>query len=468
MWPNSVSNSPEVTPSTFMKSPRRLFAVITLGAAVAAMAALAPTTSAFAQEKEKGPKNSPALAKPLKEANDDIKAKKYSEAITKLKAAEGMSGKTPADQYIIDQMLSFSYIKTQQYGDAAKYLEAQLDSGMVPQADQAMLVKQLATINYQLKNYDKSIDFGNRAIKGGYADEQIRTIVGQSYYLKGDWKNTLKFEEDIVNQQIKAGQTPSLESLQLVYSACQKLQDEACMTRSMEKLVQYYPKPEEWAQLLYGMRKETTSNEADLLQTYRLMLDTDVLKEGSDYTEMAELALDAGSPGEAQHVLEKAMAKTPPVFADQRSKDRAQRLLETAKKRAASDQAGLAKLETEANAAPTGEKNVAVGRAYLGYEQYDKAADQLAKGLEKGSVKNEQDARLMLGIAQLKAGHKDDASKTFKSVKGDAALERLANLWNLRAKQGNAPAVSQSQTHKTKGSKVSQNHQKAAHPREGA
>jgi tetratricopeptide (TPR) repeat protein len=446
-----------------MKPPARLIAAVILGAAVAVVTALAPATSALAQEKaEKGPKNSAALAKPLKEANDDLKAKKYPDAIAKLKAAEATAGKTPADQYIIDEMLSFAYIKTQNYPEAAKAMEAKLDSGLTPQAEQATLVKQLATINYQIKNYDKSIDFGTRAIKGGYADDQIRTIVGQSYYLKGDWKNTLKFEEDIVNQQIKAGQTPSLESLQLVYSACQKLQDEACMTRSMEKLVQYYPKPEEWAQLLYGMRKEITNNEADLLQTYRLMLDTDVLKEGSDYTEMAELALDAGSPGEAQHVLEKAMAKSPPVFTDQRSKDRAQRLLETAKKRAASDQAGLAKLEKEADASATGEKNVAVGRAYLGYEQYDKAVDQLSKGLSKGGVKNEMDARLMLGIAQLKAGHKDDASKTFKAVKGEAALERLANLWNLRAKQGNATNVSQTQN--AKGSKVSQS-QKAARAR---
>ena len=448
-----------------MKPPARLIAAVILGAAVAVVTALAPATSAFAQEKgekEKGPKNSPALAKPLKEANDDIKAKKYTDAISKLKAAEGTSGKTPADQYIIDEMLSFAYIKTQNYPEAAKAMEAKLDSGLTPQAEQSTLVKQLATINYQIKNYDKAVDFGNRAIKGGFADDQIRTIVGQSYYLKGDWKNTLKFEEDLVNQQIKAGQTPSLESLQLVYSACQKLQDDACMTRSMEKLVQYYPKPEEWAQLLYGMRKEITNNEADLLQTYRLMLDTDVLKEGSDYTEMAELALDAGSPGEAQHVLEKAMAKNPPVFTDQRSKDRAQRLLETAKKRATSDQAGLAKLEKEADAAPTGEKNVAVGRAYLGYEQYDKAADQLSKGLSKGGVKNEMDARLMLGIAQLKAGHKDDASKTFKAVKGEPALERLANLWNLRAKGGNGTNVSQTQN--PKGSKVSQS-QKAARSR---
>jgi tetratricopeptide (TPR) repeat protein len=429
-----------------MKVRARLFAALILGAAVAASAVLVPATSAFAQEK--GPKNSPALAKPLAAANEALKAKNYSDAITKLRAAESVPGKTPADQYIIDEMLAFAYIKTQNYPEAAKVMEAKLDSGLTPQSEQPTLIKQLATINYQIKNYDKAVDFGNRAIKGGYADDQIRTIVGQSYYLKGDWKNTQKFESEIVNNQIKAGQTPTNESLALIYSACTKLNDEPCQTAAVEKMVTYYPKPETWAQLLYTIRKDTSGNETDLYQTYRLMLDTDVLKDPTDYTEMAELALDQGSPGDAQTVLEKAQAKN--VFTDQRSKDRAQRLLDSAKKRATADQAGLPKLEKEADAASTGDKNFAVGRAYLGYGQYDKAVDQLSKAVSKGGLKNEADARLTLGIAQLKAGHKDDAVKTFKTVKGDPALERLANLWSLHAKQAAGTAVSQSEKPKGK------------------
>src|SRR6516164_4384612 len=391
MWPNSVSNSFQAIRNDTMKATARFLPALMLGAAVAAIAVLASAPSALAQEKgEKGPKNSPALAKPLKEANDALKAKNYSDAITKLRAAEGVAGKTPGDQYIIDEMLSFAYIKTQNYPEAAKVMEAKLDSGLTPQSEQPMLVKQLATINYQIKNYDKAVDFGNRAIKGGFADDQIKTIVGQSYYLKGDWKNTLKFEQDIVNTQIKAGQTPTNESLALIYSACTKLQDEACQTAAVEKMVTYYPKPETWAQLLYTLRKDTSGNETDLFQTYRLMLDTDVLKDPSDYSEMAELALDQGSPGDATNVLEKAQAKN--VFTDQRSKDRSQRLLDSAKKRATTDQAGLPKLEKEADAATTGEKNVAVGTAYYGYGQFDKAVDQLSKGLGKGSIKNDANA----------------------------------------------------------------------------
>jgi hypothetical protein len=50
-------------------------------------------------------------------------------------------------------------------------------------------------------------------------------------------------------------------------------------------------------------------------------------------------------------------------------------------------------------------------------------------------VKSEPEAHLLLGIAQLKAGHKDEAVKSFHAVKGDLALERLANLWSLHAKR---------------------------------
>jgi tetratricopeptide (TPR) repeat protein len=197
--------------------------------------------------------------------------------------------------------------------------------------------------------------------------------------------------------------------------------------------VAYYPKPEYWQQLLYSLYQAKDQTDKSQLQTFRLMSEVDVLKRPEDYTEMAQLAIEQGSPGEAQHILEKGFQKN--VFADQRTKDKNQRLLESAKKAAAADVATLAKIEKDADAAATGDKDVGVGLAYLGYQQYDKASDLLSKGLTKGGVRSEPEARLLLGIAQLKAGHKEDAVKSFKSVKGDPTLERLANLWGLHAKQ---------------------------------
>ncbi|HEY2274691.1 MAG TPA: tetratricopeptide repeat protein [Steroidobacteraceae bacterium] len=379
------------------------------------------------------PQNSAKLAKPLKEAHDDLTAKKFPEAIAKLKEADSIAGKTPYDQHLINDMLSFAYIRTNNYADAAKAMEAELDDGFTPANEQQQKIRALSALHYQLKNYDKAIDFGQRAMKGGFGEDETKKIVGQAYYLKGDWKDTLKFEEGLVDAAIKSGATPSSESLQLVLSACVKIDDNACTTKALEKLVTYYPKTEYWQNLLFGLMKETASSDANTLQTFRLMSEVDVLKNGDDYIEMAQLAMDAGSPGEAQRALQRGFDKN--VFPDQRNKEKAQRLLAKAKLKAANDEPTLDKTAKEADAAPTGTKNAAMGIAYFGYGQYDKAADEFNKGITKGGLHNAAETQLDLGIAQLKAGHKDDAVKAFKAVKGDPVLERLASLWVLRARQ---------------------------------
>lgn len=404
----------------------------TLAPALAALATSLLFAGATALAADK-PQNSAKLAKPLKEAHDDLNAKKYPEAIAKLKEAEGTAGKTPYDQHLIYDMLSFAYIRTNDYADAAKAMEAELDDGFTPANEQQQKVRALAALNYQLKNYDKAIEFGQRALKGGFGEEETKKIVGQAYYLKGDWKDTLKFEEGLVDAAIKGGSNPSSESLQLVLSACVKLEDNACTTKALEKLVTYYPKPEYWSNLLFSLMKETASSDANTLQAYRLMFEVDVLKSADDYIEMAQLAMDAGSPGEAQKALQRGFDKN--VFADQRSKEKATRLLDKAKLKASADQPTLDKIAKQADAAPTGLQNAGMGLAYLGYGQYDKAVDEYTKAVSKGGLKNPPETQLMLGIADLKAGHKDDAVKAFKAVKGDPVLERLAGLWALHARQ---------------------------------
>jgi tetratricopeptide (TPR) repeat protein len=410
----------------------RLAATLVLSAAVMGATSLVPAVAADKKEENKVSKD---LAKPLKAAQDALQAKKYPDALAKLKEAESNPKKTPYDEHVINVLAGSAYARTNDYQSAEKAFEAQANDGFTEQSELPRIVKATAQINYQLKNYDKAIEFGNRAIKGGYGDEEVNVIVGQSYYLKGDYKGTLKFFEPIVESDIKAGRTPKDQSLQLIMSSCVKTDDSACTTKALEKLVTYYPKPDYWKDLLYTLQQDRTQTQSDknTLQLYRLMSEVDVLARADDYTEMAQLAMEQGSPGEAQHILEKGFQKG--VFPDQRTKDKNQRLLDQAKKAAAADEAALPKIEKDADAAPTGDKDVGVGLAYLGYLQYDKATDLLTKGLTKGGVKSEAEARLLLGIAQLKGGHKDDAVKSFHAVKGDPTLERLANLWSLHARQ---------------------------------
>lgn len=186
------------------------------------------------------PRTSAQLLEPLKEAHDDLMAKKYADAISKLKAAETTKGKTPYDQHLINDNLAFAYVHTGAYVDAAKTMEAEVDDGFTSPSDQQPRVRALAVLNYQVKNYDKAIGYGQRASRGGH-DDEMQKVIGQAYYLKGDWKGTIDFEDRLVSDAIARVETPTKESLLLLYSACVRLPDSVCAMRAREQLDRYYP-----------------------------------------------------------------------------------------------------------------------------------------------------------------------------------------------------------------------------------
>lgn len=401
-----------------------------LAAALLAAGFSAATGIAHADQ-AKGPTVSRALAKPLKAAQEALGKKDWQGALKKLAEADAVSAKTPYDQHLIAEMRGFAYVRLGNYAEAARNLEAGLNSGFLAQDDVPTRVRALSQLYYQTKDYNKAIEYGNRAIKGGYADADTYTLVGQAYYVKGDFRGTLKFMDNYVDDQVRRGQTPKKQSLELILSSCIKLKDDECTTRALERLVKFYPSPEYWKNIMYTLFRAPDRSDRVLLNTFRLAADVDALTRGEEYTEMAQLAIEQGTPGEAVTVLEKAFAKN--IFTDEREKDKNQRLLDSAKKSAAADQKALATLEGEAAKAKTGGADLGLGKGYLSYGQYDKAAAALQRALTKGGLSDAVEARLLLGIAQLKSGNKTDAVKTFNSLKGDAKYGRLAGLWAIHA-----------------------------------
>lgn len=418
-----------------MKVTTRLLAAaaasaILLGAGLASPVARAADEKA---DKANERKVSKAAAKGLKAAKDAADNKKYPEALEKLKEVEGLADKTPYDTHVMNELYGFVYVRTQQYPEAAKALEAGLSDGFLEQAEIDSRLKALAQVNYQIKNYDKAIEFGNRVIKAGQADDDMITLVSQAYYIKEDYKGTIKFVDEYNDTLIKAGKQPKEQTLNLGLSSCIKLDDNDCATKALEKLVAFYPKPNYWQNLLQTLFSQPGMTDKNLLQVYRLATEVDGLRGADDYMEYAQLAIEAGSPGEAEAILEKGNAKN--IFTDAKLADRSKRLLDNAKKQAEQDRASLDKIAKDAAAGKTGDKDVSIGLAYLGYKQYEKAVEAIQRGISKPGVQNMGEANLLLGIAQLGSGHKEEAQKAFSAVKGDAKLERIANLWSLHARQ---------------------------------
>jgi lipopolysaccharide biosynthesis regulator YciM len=109
-----------------------------------------------------------------------------------------------------------------------------------------------------------------------------------------------------------------------------------------------------------------------------------------------------------------------------------------AKTAVANDKGTLDKQDAAARAKPTGDSDVKLGAAYLSYGENDKAIEAIQRGLSKGSVKDTDEAGLLLGIAYLRANNKAEATKAFQTVTKNPTMARIAKLWLLNV---NGPAA---------------------------
>jgi tetratricopeptide (TPR) repeat protein len=378
------------------------------------------------------PQVSRAVAKTLKEANDALQAKNFAVVIAKTREAAAISPRTAYDDYIIHYMQMPAFAAQGNYAETANSIEAIIDSQYLPANMKPQLLRTLMSIDYQQKDYDKAISYGQRALAAGDLSSDTPLIIAQAYYLTNKYKEALAGMEAIVARDEQAGRKPAEKSLNLVWSCALKLKDDAAAARAVEKLILHYPKPDYWRNAMAGVLANKTTDDRLLLMTYRLMAQVGILSRGADFTEMAQIALDQGNPGEAQSILEQAFAKN--LYTDPHDKERSQRLLDKVKRSAADDRASLPKAEREAAAAKTGDGLVQIGAAYLGFAQPDKALASISAGIAKGSLKYADESYMLLGIAYQRNKNTAEAIKAYNRATNDPKYARIAKLWALEAR----------------------------------
>lgn len=404
-----------------------------VAALLVAVASLLVAGQSMAQEKI-----SAKVAKPMKAAQEALQKKDWDHALAKLAEADGTSGKTAFDQYQINEFKAYIFLQQRKYPEVARLYEENLASGKTPAEQVNDRLKILVQLNTAGKNYPKVITFGDRWIKAGGQDIDTRVLVGQAHYLQKDYKEAIAIMLGAIKSAEQAGKPPIDENwLQLVRSAQTNVGDDEGATKTLEKLVRLYPKPEYWHDLLVS-RLNQKSTDRVMLNTYRLTLQVGAMRSADRYLEMAELLLETGLSGEAKSVLEAGIAAKVVDAADKGLADRYKRRLEDARAAAAKDLQALPQAEKDAAKAATGQGDVALGMAYSSFGQYDKAVAALSSGLAKGKVRDPDQTEIMLGIANLKLGKKADAVKAFEQVKDDPQLVDLARLWAIVARSGAA------------------------------
>ncbi|MFZ9905413.1 MAG: hypothetical protein ACO329_04185 [Steroidobacteraceae bacterium] len=394
--------------------------------------AICMSQGAYAQKEApaKPPSISKAVAKQVKTAQDAIKKEKWAECVAALQSTDAVADKPPYDVFAVAELLGFCAARNGDTAGAEAAFAAGLEAGFLDEANRVIRYKQLLQLNYNLKSYERAAGFGEQAIAAGNTEEAVGLLTAQSYYLLNDFKRTTGFIDQWLTALESRNEKPAEIALQLYVSSCSKLDDDTCILKALEKQLEFHPRPETPGNITLVMLRN--ASEGNTLNVFRFAFESGGMRRGEDYTEMAQLAIEKGLPGEALAVIEAGIAAN--VFNTPALTDLSKRLLGSAKTQVAADKPTLAKQDSDAAARKNGEIDVRIGQAYLGYGDYEKAVTSIERGIAKGGVRNANDTQLTLGIARLKAGNKDGAKEAFAAVQGDQTLKDLARLWTLRTR----------------------------------
>ncbi len=372
----------------------------------------------------------PEVGKPLQRAQAELRKHDYAAAMRDVNIADDVKNKTADESYVIAQMRAAVAQSSGNVADAFKADDALIGSSRTSAAEKTRLLMAEASMAYNAKDYPRAVTAIERYFKAGGTDASMHTILIQSYYLQKDYPNAAKAQQRQIAMEEKAGQKPTENQLQLLASTQQQAKDMDGFNATMVKLVQDYPKPDYWANLIHGLR--TNPNVSDRL-TYdidRIRLAVGLLTSTADFMDMAELATQQGLPMQGQKVMAAGYASG--ALGKDAGAAREARLKALIDRTAAETKANLGKSEAAALASQTGGELLTVGYNYVDAGQAAKGIDLMKQGIAKGGLASKDDATLHLGLAEMDAGMKADAIRTLKTVGGNDGAAELAQLWILQ------------------------------------
>lgn len=393
---------------------------------LAVAALLLAVVSAQAADKSAGLR--PEVGKPLQAAKGLIAQQKFREALLEIRKAQAAAPLNPEETGLLEQLKGIADQGSGDSADAALSFEAALAGGKLTPADRLRLNETLAGVYYQIKDYPKAITWAERYRDAGGKDDAIQTLLAQAYYLNSDWAKASRILTEQIAAAEQARSRPPESELLLLADTQTKLNDGAGYVAALERLVAHYPKADYWTAVIQRVETQPGFPRRLELDVSRLSRAVGTLSSAPQYTQTAELALQAGLPGEAKALLDQGFAVH--ALGDGPDADRQQRLRALAAEQAAADLGALEQRTEAAAASPDGGALVNAGVEYFGYGQPDKAAQLIEQGLAKGVSKHPDDAKLHLGVAYLAAGQTDKSLQAFRSIQGSDTVA-LARLWAI-------------------------------------
>ncbi len=369
-----------------------------------------------------------AIAKEIAAAQKAMQAGQWSEALKNLEAAEGKPGQTTFDKKTVAEFKGICYVRLNNLKAAQTAYEQALATGGYSAEELPKTYRLLFQLAATNKQDAKAIEYGKQSAEAGAATADDLLIMSQLYYQQKDCKNSGIWGDKAIAAFKKAGQPPKEVLYQIKLQCASDANDTNGMKAALYDLVRLTNKTSYWNNLI-RLERQDERDDHNTLMIYRIMYDTNSMNADTDYIEMAQLLGDAGLPGEAQAVLEKAISSG--VLKDEH-KERTMRLLNALKGRADSDKKGLPTLDAEAKKNPAGQLDMKLGEVYFGAGDYQNAANAITRALGKGQIKQMDEAYVYLGRAEAALKNIPEAKKAFEKLKTVPNISpRVLKLYEL-------------------------------------
>ncbi|OUR64776.1 hypothetical protein A9Q79_05650 [Methylophaga sp. 42_25_T18] len=371
--------------------------------------------------------------KALSAAQELIAADNYTQAETQLATLLTKVKDKSYEMAVVQQTLGYLYSSQENYKKAAKYFQAALDLGALPDKVRHNLRYNLAQLLLADEQYKKGIAVLEIWLKSDASPpNSAYVLLASAYYRLKEFKQVVKH----ISTAIKNDVTATESWYQLLLSAHLELKQYKSAIKVLETLITLYPYQKNyWDQLtaLYLQQKKEFTALAVRMLSQRLELGN-----GKTLISLADMYRYLHIPYKAAHLLNGALEKgiIPADF------DNLTRLADSWLAARETEKAVMV-LQQAAELDDSGESDFKYGRVLIGLEQWKQAVQPLTRGLQKLAGDKKGTASLLLGMAYF---YLDDlaAAKTMFTQAVNYENERnQAGQWlrHINKQMGDADAA---------------------------
>lgn len=369
----------------------------------------------------------PAVVEPLQAAQEALKKKQAPQAMRLAKEALAVPHLSSFEVATVQRVLAMAAINAKDHDQASDSLMILLVQPGLSQTDQRLFLELLTSVRQQLKDHVGVVKWTKQYLAAGGTKPEMRLALLQALF-------AMKSHEELVAQGQawlhQAGTVLVESELRAMALSYRQLKDAKGYEAMLLQLLERFPSKAYWAEIIALQTQKPNANPRLELDMYRLLEETGNLEDAAEYAEMAELALRAGLPAEAQRVLETGYKKGILGQGDQAGAHL--KLRQQVQSKAAEDAQLLDELERSAK---DGNSWAAVGDVRLSHQKWTLAREAFAKALSAGGLRREPEVRLHQAFALFKSGEAEQCRTMLATIQDDATAMALANLWRIRSLQ---------------------------------